>query len=123
MTLDDIFPGITERLGRSIATHDSFASECVTWPLVDRGRPFEVTVRQWDMGRVTSGDARRFAFAITDGRTGETLAHGSSSNPSALATMIVNARRRLAPVRASVEPLAALPSPDRQPVCVPSRES
>lgn len=124
MTLDDLFPGISERLGRSVALHDSFASECVSWPLVDRGRLFEVTVRQWDMDRVTSGDARRYSFAITDGDTGETMAHGNSSNPGALATMIVNARRRLAPVRAAVEPLPALRSPaDTVPAPLPSRDS
>lgn len=124
MTLDDVFPGLSERLGASFATHDSFASECVTWPLVADGRDLEVTVRRWDLDRLSSGAARRFAFSITDAATGERLAHGTSSNAGALSAMIVNARRRLAPARTVAEPLPALaPLPCGPCAPCPSRDS
>lgn len=124
MTLDDVFPGLSERLGSSVAERDSFASERVSWPLVADGRELEVTVRQWDLDRVSSGEARRFAFSITDAKTGEALAHGISSNAGALSAMIVNARRRLVPARIAAEPPAAIAPavPPPQPAC-PARES
>lgn len=124
MTLDDVFPGLSERLGASVAEHDSFANERVSWPLLADGRELEVTVRRWDLERVSSDEARRFAFSITDAATGETLAHGTSSNAGALSAMILNARRRLAPARLAAAPLAALrpAGPSALPECQ-ARES